>query len=218
MKTSRAIFLILFSYATCSFLEWFIHSKVMHGNPKKLTKFPVIGPFLSKTAKSHLDHHKEVLMDMTLDTKHPNMNELTFRWETTLLLFVLYFGLTYPVYRNMKINTKQCFIISASVALFYTFVWNNIHVDMHKVTDQINITHGVPNCPKMLSKGPVYNYLFKYHAIHHFQKGSSKGNYNIVLPGCDYIMNTHNGFRFNNVEYCKKNYDKRCFVCMSGSL
>ena len=45
---------------------------------------------------------------------------------------------------------------------------------------------GVPNHPKLLSHGRIYKWLWANHAIHHLQKGE-KGNFNIILPGADYI-------------------------------
>ena len=55
---------ILTIYISITFLEWFIHNKMMHGDPEKLIKIPIVGKYLSNTAEEHLSHHKDVNMNM----------------------------------------------------------------------------------------------------------------------------------------------------------
>ena len=39
--------------------------------------------------------------------------------------------------------------------------------------------------------------------IHHYNKGKNKVNYNIILPGVDYLMGTYKS-TVDNREFCKK--------------
>ena len=50
--------------------------------------------------------------------------------------------------------------------------------------------------------------LWVNHAIHHLQKGE-KGNFNIILPGADFIFNTYKGKCYDNSNYCKDSNDER---------
>ena len=57
----------ILTYILCSFTEWFLHSQIMHGNMQSLSKVPIIGNALAETSRAHMEHHKEVNMDMTLN-------------------------------------------------------------------------------------------------------------------------------------------------------
>jgi len=181
----------------------------MHGDEDKLANIPFIGKALAKTAQKHIEHHKEVNMNMRL-THEQLHNKLFFSWETLIQTSIVLsiFGLF--VKYNIKMDNTKYIIYIAYLSLLYTILWNNIHVDMHGVKGTIRINDGVPNKNGLLSRGPLYRFLWKYHAVHHLQKGDEKGNYNIVLPGMDYIFGTYNGFCYDNTEYCRKNYDSRC--------
>ena len=49
-----------------------------------------------------------------------------------------------------------------------------------------------------------FDWMMLNHAQHHAVKGPSKGNYNIILPGFDYLMGTHNKPPcFDNTEFCE---------------
>jgi sterol desaturase/sphingolipid hydroxylase (fatty acid hydroxylase superfamily) len=181
----------------------------MHGNEKFFKNIPIIGKALADTANNHLEHHKEVNMDMTL-THSKLESKLFFGWETLIYtsLILMLFGI--PVKYIMKMDKFKYVIYISYLSILYTVLWNNIHVDMHGVRGKIGLKDGIPNSTGLLSRGPLYRYLWKYHAIHHLQKGGSKGNFNIVLPGTDYLFGTYNGFCYDNTEYCRNTLDGKC--------
>ena len=39
---------------------------------------------------------------------------------------------------------------------------------------------------------PYIKWVLDNHKAHHYYKGTEKGNYNIIYPGADYILGTHN--------------------------
>ena len=80
---------------------------------------------------------------------------------------------------------------------------------MHDVNNRISFKDGIPNFPKLVSKGNLYKWLWKNHAIHHFQK-DNKVNFNIIVPGIDVVMGTYKT-SFNNFEHCQSNFSER--VC-----
>lgn len=192
-------------YLLLTFWEWFLHSQIMHGDPDMLGKVPLLGNYLARTARSHLNHHKEVMMDMRLrDVKE--LGSLFFSWSimaiTTTLMFLSLWG-------AFKFEPKEAAMISIGLGLLVCFLWNNWHTDMHDSGIKIDIFTGVPNTPGMISKGPIYKWLWGYHAIHHMQKGD-KYNYNIIFPGFDYLMGTNKGRCIDNTDYCSKGFDSRC--------
>lgn len=217
MKT--LIEFLIYTYILCSFTEWFLHKEIMHGNPEKLRKIPFLGSKLATTARSHIEHHSEVNMDMKL--QNPVLSrKLYFAWDVSIYFSIVLFIFGLPIQKRFKILYKNYMIYVFSLSLIYCFLWNNLHVDMHGVKDSIDFKNGVPNSRGALSKGPLYNYLWKYHAIHHFQKGNAKGNFNIVLPGFDFLFGTFNHNCYNNTEYCKTHSDTRCQVlknCVTDS-
>ena len=217
MKQSQVLLTIAITYFTISMLEYVLHSKVMHGNPDTLRRVPIVGNIMAKTAEHHLAHHMEVRMDMKLEHK-TDVSGLIFGWETSLILLGLQFGLMMSLKRFTKLSTKSTAIVSLSIMVGYCFLWNSIHLDMHRVSHNVSVAQGVPNMPNTLSRGFVYRYLWKYHAIHHLQKGGDKGNFNIVLPGFDHLMGTFRGFCFDNTEYCRETKDARCKVRMKDCV
>jgi len=66
-----------------------------------------------------------------------------------------------------------CFI---AVMTFHHWVWNKIHLEMHKPEK------------KPFSKWPVYTFLAKYHWLHHRYPDK---NFNVVFPFADYVLGTH---------------------------
>lgn len=208
---------IIVTYILFSFTEWLLHSKIMHGNPDSFKKIPFIGKLLAKTANGHLKHHIDVNMDMSLHSKELS-ESLFFGWDTAFQVIAILLIIGVVNKKILKLSNKTYLIYILSISLIYCILWNNIHVDMHGIKGQISVKNGIPNKPGLLSRGPIYRYLWKYHAIHHLQKGERKGNFNIILPGADYIFGTHNGFCYDNNEYCKNNKDKRCTLAKKRCL
>lgn len=211
--------LIFFTYLILSFGEWFLHKYVQHGDPEKLKK--IFCGKLSRTlvahAEAHLQHHKAINMNMKFvdkyyEGKSPHKG-LFFQWFVTLVTFIFYYSLIICIFKFKHL--KFLFFISILISIIFSFCWNNLHPDMHVSNLRIDIKDGMPNTPKLLSRGRIYKWLWSNHAIHHLQKGE-KGNFNIIFPGADYIFNTYQGKCFNNEEYCKKNYDKR--ICKKKNL
>jgi sterol desaturase/sphingolipid hydroxylase (fatty acid hydroxylase superfamily) len=180
----------------------------MHGNPEALQKFPLIGNPLARTARIHLNHHMTVQSDMTLKD-HVNDNSLIFTMETTYQSMLLVIPL---LVLSRQFTIKEAMAVSVGVSIVYSILWNSIHTKMHgqEVSPKWN---SVTPINALAHRNAVYDFLWKYHAVHHVQKGSEKTNYNIVLPGMDFIFGTYGGWKsFDNTEHCfyKDSKDPRC--------
>lgn len=198
---------IILLYLLISFIEWFVHKHIMHGDESRLRRVPFIGDYMGEIAKDHHKHHKEVLMNMRY--KHRKTTD-GFNWRNTVCMVIVLI-LFFKIYTN-----KYVIVIPLITAILYSFLWNTIHNHMHRTTETISYTYGVPSVlltdESMFSNNCVYKALYKNHAIHHLQKGN-KYNYNIICPFFDYIFLTKQyGNCYDNTSYCKKNYSKdpRC--------
>ena len=59
----------------------------------------------------------------------------------------------------------------------------------------------------MAQMGLVGPQIGAYHHFYHFNKGKNKCNFNIILPGADFIFGTYKGY-VDNSEYCKLKTNK----------
>ena len=191
---------IIYAYLCISFVEWFIHRYIMHGDATFLKIIPFVGDCLKNISDHHHEHHSNIMMNMEVNP----INETDhFVWYEAIFFSIVYFILMIPIFQN---NYLLNLIISSTVSLIYTFIWNNIHNDMHNSTGNVSIYEGPPNfLKKKLTHNPLYSYLWYHHAIHHLHK-SPKHNFNIICIGFDHIMGTtKNNFCYDNTLYCSEN-------------
>ena len=193
---------IILMYVVASLFEWVLHKHVMHGNPNTLKKIPIFGNLMASVARDHLQHHKHVNIDMTLreDTKTKGVY---FQWVTTLVFVLLIYGF-------LKCSVPLPIVLVIISVSIHNLLWNNWHTRFHQYQHQIGVLDGLPKL-SIFPLGPIYNYLWIYHAIHHSQKGE-KYNFNIILPMFDHIFGTLGPkYCIDNTEYCKNNpRDNRC--------
>lgn len=194
-----------------SALEWTIHKYIMHGDPEALRAIPLIGAWLSKTAQTHNDHHLDVENDMRIPD-HVEKEGLYFSWGSTVPMFAAATSIMLVANRTLGgpsvMRTVQT---GALLAIVFSLVWNSVHTRMHEYELRISLIDGVPSLEGFPQKiGGLYDWMWRNHALHHMQKGSKKGNYNIIVPGFDFLMGTHTDRVYDNVEYCKNADDKRC--------
>ena len=212
----KILYNIVIIYIIISFIEWFFHKYLMHGDPTSLRKIPIIGKTLSQIAIQHNAHHKQILMDM-----HYIKDDITdgFHWFETFLVCII-FTIFVKLFTTINDN-KIILFITVSMTICYCFLWNTIHNKMHYTTKTITIKQGVPSIilDETIMKNPLYRYLYINHGIHHLQKGE-KYNYNIILPLFDHIFFTKKtGQCFNNESYCKNNkHDNRCKSKVIGCM
>ena len=194
---------IIIVYIIISFYEWFLHRHVMHGDPDFFKKIPGIGSYLADTATKHIEHHKIVNIDMTLqDNEHTT--GVYFPWSTTIIFVVI---LILTIWKLVPVPV----LTSVIVVFIHNILWNNWHTRFHDYQNDVTITDGLPKVSPFPG-GFIYDYLWKYHTIHHSQKGD-KYNYNIIFPLFDHVFGTlGDASCIDNTSYCKENHhDERCY-------
>lgn len=200
------IIFILCLYFIFSFTEYVVHRYFMHS--------------IEKTALSdnHWNHHKHTLDDMQLkksEQYNSQVNKylgLYFTWTYTIIVF--YVGLIegFLLYGCLKFLCGiDIGILSVSFWVFLFCIyqssfWNTIHPDIHNIRENISLWEGIPGSSIWVflfssiyidDKNTIYDWFKKNHIMHHLRKGDSKGNYNVTLPGADWIMGTMYSFNSN---------------------
>lgn len=190
-------------YFIISFLEWFLHKYIMHGDPDLLQEIPFIGNKLKMECLDHLKHHKEVQTNMEIIG---DKNGLFFRWITSIILLTI-INITFIITGTFH-DKKNGFYVSIIIAILYLGLWNTIHPEMHVIQDELSWIEGIPSQKKYFNFDHfIYKWLLKNHTLHHLQK-NNKGNFNIILPGFDYIFNTYYDKCYDNTDYCLDNKDE----------
>ena len=201
MKTKTILQYIIFIvllYFMFYFSEYFVHRYVMHSIPNPLSA-------------DHLIHDKHTMEDMELkitvdyNTVVDKFQGLYFTWFYTGIVFFI--GLLEGFLLYFLLRYFQFFKIKPGFVVFYVFFfsmyqssfWNMVHPDVHKKTSDITWREGVPgwNGWKYIfssiyvsDKKTLYDWFIENHKMHHLRKNEKKGNYNITLPGADWIMGT----------------------------
>lgn len=195
-----SVLYILILYFIFSFTEYTVHKYFMHSSYKT---------FISD---GHWNHHKHVLDDMNLkqsDLYNSNENKflgLYFVWSYSVIVFLV--GLAEGLILRVLLN-----YIGISISIFWVFVWvlffsiyqssfwNTVHPDIHGIREPLEWSEGIPGSSFWVllfssfiidrEKGvTLYDWFKSNHTMHHLRKGVTKGNYNVTLPGADWILGT----------------------------
>jgi len=194
---NHSIFVVLL-YFSFSISEHLVHRYYMHA-PKSEN---------NSMQSNHWIHHEHTLNDMNLksDKEYNSISHkylgLFFLWKsyTIILLAGLIEGfLLYLLLSTISIKIKPIYVV-LWVFIFSTYqtsFWNTVHPDIHYITENISIYDGIPgwNGWKILFSSiyinrdlTLYQWFKRNHTLHHLRKGTDKGNYNVTLPGADWIF------------------------------
>lgn len=152
----------VFSCILMSFVEHQIHSRLMHR--RSLARF-------KKTFEAHAivhhQHYSQIFSDEPVPPGEDKEIRLTVRKAPIKAL---------PVAIPLAFVSWQGAIILVGVVTAHHWIWNKIHLEMHKPED------------KFFSHWPIYKFLAKYHWLHHRYPNK---NFNVVFPFADYVMGTN---------------------------
>jgi len=183
MNILKYILLIFVLYLSTSIGEFIIHKYGMHNITLNKHNIPGIS--------NHLDHHSDVHYDMTLNENH-NDRGMYFMTSVTIILGIIVFLIYYfwiNIIFKLKLDYKYIILISFIISIGYKLLWNNVHYKFHMLGKPFN------------QWTKYEKLLFRNHTYHHLQKGKTKGNYNIIFLGADYLFGQYNTC-LNNKEYC----------------
>lgn len=206
MSVKKLFGAALVVYANLTTMEWLIHKYVMHGYDRP--NFPLVGRLVESQSRKHWAHHHEVNSDMSLEINNKELKHEGhfFQFDSTIIFTVVLFVLLLGQFRVLALEVKPATtaIVSVASTLFYSFLWNNFHALLHGADDvYLPAKNGVPNTyqTSVVHFFPKFwlDWMMLNHAQHHAVKGVSKGNFNRILPGFDYLVGTHTtGSCFDN--------------------
>ena len=185
---------IIIMYIIISFFEWFIHYYYMHKNSK-------IGEYLYDhiIKGGHVEHHQQTYLNQKLDLENEKERALIFETSpyTIFLVFLVLF-INYKIYHLIpglkNVLPIKYFLILIFIIIFvYFWSWNSLHTKYHfkEVSLKNQIKYNIIPFFKPDTNSKIYKFLYKYHTLHHLNKGKSKGNYNVNCPLFDFIFNTY---------------------------
>jgi hypothetical protein len=215
-KYTSLLFFLIYIYIIISLAEWLSHYYLMHYNGflKNVLQF-----FNCKIDNTHIDHHKETLLDLSLPDDYTEEGLIFNLFEPKVIFLIIslfvcmwLFWLYFPEFKK---HFSLIFVLCFSIIIInvYVNVWSSIHSNYHKRYIEVNkplknnstttiyslLPYFTPN-----ESSPIYKYLLWYHAIHHYNKGENKGNYGIIFPLVDFIFGTYK-FTIDNTTYFAKN-------------
>lgn len=184
----RVVSIIVLLYICISLLEYLVHRQVMHCDLEKTRKIKnkLIRKHILDSCESHIEHHLDVEADMNI-SHVSSQKSLYFEWTTTIPLIIstiISFVVAMLICQTNPLNHKMMIVIlSIIITIIWQYLWNKVHPEMHNLENTLSIKEG-PIEHKLSSK-KLSNALLKNHSLHHLQKGSRKGNFNIILLGAD---------------------------------
>jgi len=168
-------------YIVFTISEWMVHRYVMHGDEDR-----------NHISRDHWKHHRNVRNDMSLED---GIEGLYFYWPETVMVFVialveaLLLRLVFSALFGVTISLFVVILVVVVITLYQSSFWNTIHPDIHHAPMHINWKYGVPGWDGW-KRMFFYSWLKNNHEKHHRVKGNDKGNFNITLPGGDWILGT----------------------------
>jgi len=168
-----------------SFIEHQVHSRLMHRRS-----------FLSENAVSfkrtfeahaivHHQHYSKIFADQPVAPGEDREIRLTVRKAPIKAL---------PVAALIALVSWPGAVIFVAVVTFHHWVWNKIHLEMHKPERRV------------FSTWPIYMFLARHHYLHHKYPDR---NFNVVFPLADYLLGTK--AQPNDVD--RKNMEQLGLLC-----
>lgn len=186
-------------YFMFSMTEWVVHKYIMHGDKDKIS-----------FARDHITHHIHTLPDMKLtssDSYGDSVDKylgLYFIWHSSFVVFLVGCIECFILSYITGLDVSAFFIVSivSLFCLYQSSFWNTIHPDIHEIPLNLSWNEGIPGWNGwngwkqlfgiiMIDNMSLYEWLKANHRMHHVRKGVNKGNYNVTLPGADFIFGTY---------------------------
>lgn len=203
-------------YLWGSVLEWTTHKWTMHGLGWVGTSF--VPPSMTRW---HKEHHSETALNQDVPADF-RPDGIVFNSKEMWIMGGLFSVGALVNWKLLGLDTltpgapwlgaTAVSGVTVVFALLYFWAWNSIHSAYHR--KYIHTNRPIPN-PKAGTQltlwsplpyfvpntgSAVYRFLFKYHTLHHLNKGEGKGNFNIMMPLADVLLGSHTP-RVDNTRY-----------------
>ncbi len=149
-----------------SFVEHQVHRQLMHRRNFLSDRNPSFKRTFEMHAIFHHGHYAKIFSDEPVPKGEDQEIQLRVHKAAYKAL---------PVILVIAIFSIPCAIVFAGVVTLHHWIWNKIHLEMHK-----------PVQPGF-SQWPVYKFLARYHWLHHRYPDK---NFNVVFPFADYVLGT----------------------------
>jgi hypothetical protein len=150
-----------------SFIEHQIHRSLMHRKNILSGRLPTFKKVFEHHAILHHRHYHKIFTDEPVP--HGQDRHLRLSLKEGFLEAL-------PISVLMTPISWQGAITFVIVVCLHHFIWNQIHMEMHKPEK------------RFFSHWSVYKFLARYHYLHHRYPHK---NFNVVLPLADYVLGTY---------------------------
>jgi hypothetical protein len=150
-----------------SFIEHQIHRSLMHRKNILSGRLPAFKKVFEHHAILHHRHYHKIFNDEPVP--HGQDRHLRLSMKEGFLEAL-------PISVLMITISWQGAITFLIVVFLHHFIWNQIHMEMHKPEK------------RFFSHWSTYKFLARYHYLHHRYPNK---NFNVVLPLADYVLGTN---------------------------
>jgi hypothetical protein len=149
-----------------SFIEHQVHSRLMHRSNLLSKNTATFKRVFEAHAIVHHKHYSQIFSDEPVPPGEDKEIRMT-----------PYKGMlrAIPIAGLIAFISWEGAAIFVAVVGLHHWVWNKIHLEMHKPEG------------RGFSNWPVYKFLARYHGLHHIYPDR---NFNVVLPFADYVLGT----------------------------
>ena len=184
----RLLLAIALVYVVWSCLEYVAHRYLMHSSRSL--------PFATR----HLLHHVATRSNMTLNKQHPGYatlgeeENLCFSGWESLAMYAIGLVMVIPCVAAVGAPLRSSItlwtaLFAVCLAFYTNITWNTIHPLVHGESPT-KCGPLVIRSPRVIH-GSWFTWLQQNHRAHHAIKGPRKGNFNVTLPGADFLFGTY---------------------------
>jgi hypothetical protein len=162
----ESLFWLGLSALLTSFVEHQIHSNLMHRKNFLSKHAACFKRVFEAHAIVHHQHYSGIFCDGPAPQGADKEIHLTLHKAPLKAM---------PIATAIALVSLPGAVIFLAVVTFHHWVWNNIHLEMHKPTGRFFRTW------------PAYKFLARHHYLHHRYPNK---NFNVVFPFADYVLRT----------------------------
>ena len=150
-----------------SFIEHQVHRRLMHRSNVLSRRTAGFKHMFEAHALVHHRHYSKIFTDEPVGVGEDKEIRLTLRKAPLKAI---------PFAAIIALVSWQGAAVFVLALCFHHWVWNTIHLEMHKPEQ------------KVFSTWPIYKFLARHHWLHHRYQDK---NFNVVFPLADYVLGTN---------------------------